>query len=160
VSSGDIDNIEYSEEKWNVFNREHPGAGAFVQSPCIINQSYDIPYLGGVSLNGLTVYLDRDFARWWYGADTAPFISVHERFEWWIIHSLGLTYTASHRWANTAEDHAVLAAGLDPKAYNHFVERGVPMLEKKIPKVCPFDLDLYPYYDDPERMAQIRAAMR
>src|ERR1700688_940511 len=103
MSSGDIDNIEYSETKWHLFNMDNPDAMNFVRSVYHVDTQYDIPYLGGASLSGFTVYIDREFNRYWNHVDTAQFIAVHERFEWWIIHNLGLTYTSSHRWANTAE---------------------------------------------------------
>jgi hypothetical protein len=159
MSAGDIDNVEYSDEKWKDFRDANPRIVALLTMGFTINQQYDIPYLGGISGDSRTVYIDRHFNRIWRGSDIGQFIAVHETSEWYCIIHLGMGYTTAHRWANTFEDHAVAAAGLDPKGYNKYVDTFVPKIEDEQIKVTPRDLASYPYATEPTLWGYIQRAM-
>lgn len=163
MSSGDIDNVEYSDERWADFRGNNPRLLMLLSIPPQFNDQYDIPYLGGLSTDARVIYLHRLYRWMWGGVDTRPFIGVHEITEWYCMVHLGLSYVQGHRWANTAEDHAVFMAGYDHVAYNKFIDREVPKIEAAPVTMVPRDLFLGPYLTQdtkPGLLAAIKAAQR
>jgi hypothetical protein len=157
MSAGDIDNVEYSDERWADFRGNNLRLLMLLGMPFRFNTQYDIPFLGGISTDAHTIYLDRHYLRMWSGVDTGQFIAVHETTEWYCMVHLGMPYIKGHRWANTAEDHAVFMAGLDPKLYNKFVDQFVPKTEHEKIKITPKDLFMGPYAEDKPLYTHIRS---
>jgi hypothetical protein len=158
MSAGDIDNVSFADQKWAEFRAHNPRLMSILGMGFNINQQYDIPFLGGISGDSRTVYLDRHFNRNWNGRDVGQFVAVHETTEWYCMVHLGMDYTKGHRWANTAEDHAVWMLGLDDKAYNRHLDKFVPKIEAEKIQHTPRDLFMGPYNDDPKLAALIRSA--
>src|SRR5579864_1987691 len=56
-----------------------------------IDHSYDIPYLAGYSIDGETIYIDRDLKLWQYlgkSIDTEQFLILHEKVEKALIDAI------------------------------------------------------------------------
>lgn len=128
-----------------------------------VNTDYDLPYLGGYSENGETVYIDRHLPQeLTYEEDghiktfnPHQFITMHERFEKAVMDALGWSYAHAHQAATGYERRGVLAAGLMWKPYNNCVEKYVKVDEhEKLVKV-PGNLDMKPYYAPPVDRALI-----
>ena len=125
--------------------------------PWEINRDYDIPYLGGYSVDGKTIYLDRhlpdeitfeqDGRKYKFNpSETIPY---HERFEKAVMDTLGWSYSHAHRAANANERRNVLPLGLPWEAYNKSLEPYIKADEHEKLKKCPPDLDMRPYYEPP-----------
>lgn len=122
-----------------------------------VNQEYDLPYLGGYSKGGDTIYIDRHLPDvLFYDADgqkrefnPLEFIKDHEVFEKTVMDVLHWGYSASHEAATGYERRNVLKAGLFWKPYNSVVERYVKADEHEKLKKVPADLDMAPYYAKP-----------
>jgi hypothetical protein len=123
----------------------------------VVNKEYDIPYLGGYSVDGHTVYLDRhlpdeitfeqDGRK--YNFRPSETIPYHERFEKAIMDAIGWSYSHAHRAANANERRYVVQLGLPWSEYQKSLEPYIKADEiEKLVKVPP-DLDMRPYYDPP-----------
>src|SRR5882672_12767220 len=85
-----------------------------------INRDYDLPYLGGYSKDGGTIYIDRHLPdKLTIQADglirefnPIPFIVAHERFEKAVMDALGWHYLHAHQAATAYERRQVMASGL------------------------------------------------
>ncbi len=160
MSAGDIDNVEFSDERWAEFRAHNPRLLMLLAMPFRFDTQYDIPFLGGISSDATTIYLDRFYPRSWNGVDTGQFIAVHETTEWYCMVHLGLSYLKGHHWANTAEDHAVFMAGYDPVDYNKYVDQYVDQIEGDPIVITPRDLFMGPYTDDKVTYDAVKRAMR
>ena len=110
-----------------------------------INLEYDIPYLGGVSTDGETVYIDRTYPY----AEYIKYIVLHEVVEGILMRG-GLHYQLAHYLAEQMEEKAVLEDGLDLDEYNaKNTAEELRIYEKPIVSVPP-DLDITPYRDEAE----------
>lgn len=125
--------------------------------PDTVNKDYDIPYLGGYSVDGKSIYLDRhlpdevsfeqDGRKYKFRpAETIPY---HERFEKAIMDALGWEYSHAHRAANANERRHVMSMGLPWEAYQKSLEPYIKADEHEKLQKCPPDLDMRPYYDPP-----------
>lgn len=163
MSSGAVDNLIVSEDRWRQILREHPWLRD-LQKPASQSHSYDIPYLGGISNTLGTVYYDvhmplhlhlntglcniTDF--WWR----------HELFEATLVLKLGYKYPLAHEFANYAEWLGVSEAGHHWTEYNRAIDKHVRSIEHETILTVPPDLALYPYQDDPKTLAAIMKSMR
>ena len=128
-----------------------------------LDRTHDIPYLAGYSINGKTIYIDRDMPPSYTlkgrKIETDPFLILHEEVEKTLIDQLGLHYLHAHQIATRAEQAAVRSMGIRWKEYDGFMQTHVTKIgAKKLSKV-PADLDLKPYRDEHdhdilERMAK------
>ena len=117
-----------------------------------IDKTHDVPYLGGISRDGRTVYIDRHLPPslkiGGKSINPVPFLAVHERTEHAIMTTLGLKYAAAHKLATAAEERRVNAAGIDPgeyeKALQPYIKADAVEKLKKVPK----DLFMGPYEDE------------
>jgi hypothetical protein len=83
-----------------------------------VNTDYDLPYLGGYSKDGKTIYIDRHLPKQLsyeedghqQTFDPHPFITMHERFEKAVMDALGWGYLHAHQGATGYERRGVLAA--------------------------------------------------
>ena len=118
-----------------------------------VDSSHHIPYLGGYSNDGKTIYIDSRFPKTIKGKDGKTidchkYLTIHEMTERRLLEA-GLDYNASHNIAEATEEAAMRLDGVDPKdyygvlyeVYNHTLRDFDP---DKVPK----DLDLKPYKDD------------
>lgn len=124
-----------------------------------INRKFSIPYLGGYSNDGKTIYFDsslpqeielvRDGTR--RRIDPTPFLLRHEALEKTLIDQLGLSYSRAHMIALAYERRGVLEQ-IGPGWWDAYQQALKPYIkadeQEKIKKV-PKDLDLTPYKQQP-----------
>ncbi len=119
---------------------------------------YDIPYLGGYSHDGSTIYLDKDAAgipelkdgkRVYPTRLLCGGIITHEHWEKSILDAWGQTYAHAHELATHAEHVYVRdALHMDPHVYEKVWRPVIKFAEKKLhmPGIqLPPDLDRTPY---------------
>jgi hypothetical protein len=119
---------------------------------------YDIPYLGGYSRDGATVYIDRDTpAVVRRGKRTYAMrpnglvggILVHEHWEKTALAAWGLDYEAAHELATHAEHRYVREQlRIDPSLYEELWRPIIRKAETKFGRSAaqlPPDLDTTPY---------------
>lgn len=122
-----------------------------------LDRSHDLPYLGGYSSDGKTIYIDRHFPDqisyeldgYKKTFDATNFIRLHEVVEKALIDCLGWDYWQSHHAANGFERRAALKAGVFWTPYNKALSPFEKADEHEKLKVLPKDLDLTPYYAPP-----------
>ncbi len=125
-----------------------------VQDVC---HDYDLPYLGGYSENGETIYIDRHLPEELTieedghkrSFDPSRFITMHERFEKAVMDACGWTYGHSHQAANGYERRGVIAAGMSWVPYNNTLKPFIKADEHEALKKVPANLDMKPYYAPP-----------
>ena len=127
-----------------------------------LDREHDIPYLAGYSVDGKTIYIDRDMPTGFdlngRRVETDPFLILHEEVEKTMIAQLGLHYQHAHQIATRAEQAAVRAVGLPWKAYDHFMQVNVTKIGAKTLAKVPADLDLKPYRDEHDHDILVRMA--
>lgn len=122
-----------------------------------INKDYDLPYLGGFSIDGHTIYFDRhlpdeigfDLDGKKYKFCPEHTIPYHERFEKAVMDALGWTYSAAHQAANANERRHTTTMGLPWTEYNKALEPYIKADEHEKLKKLPPDLDMRPYLEPP-----------
>lgn len=123
-----------------------------------VNKEYDIPYLGGYSKTGDTIYFDRhlpdqvtlerDGTK--KTIDPVQFLRLHEEFEKSLIDVLKLHYQQAHKAATAYERRGVLKSlgpgwwGPYQKVMEKYIKADAHEKLKKIPR----DLDTIPYVDE------------
>ncbi len=125
--------------------------------PSEVNRDYDIPYLGGISVDAKTVYLDRhlpnqltlDVDGRRHTFDPAPFICAHERFEKAVMDGVGWEYPHAHEAANGYERRHVILAGLPWRDYQKSLEPFIKADEKEALEKVPGNLEMRPYLAPP-----------
>jgi hypothetical protein len=142
---------------WVFSNRDLLDAVAAILQSIHVDRSYDIPLLAGYSLDGKTLYFDKDLPSGYAQRDgkfvtIEPFLVLHEAVESCLLHTYAkLRYQFAHEIALRAEEEAVRAAGIDPKQYNGFMEIWIKKARAKASYTCPPDLDMTPYKDSNEK---------
>lgn len=120
-----------------------------------MDRSYDIPYLGGYSRDGRTIYLDRRLPRALnigeQRINPAPFLAIHERVEKWFLTHYRSTYQRAHKIATAMEHQAVREAGLSPEAYEAALKPWIRSADHESVTRVPPDLDLTPYEDEHDK---------
>lgn len=141
-----------------------PKIVAWLKQPRAINRSFELPYLGGYSQDGRTVYFDRrvPIAAIKIGrlfVNVLPFLITHETVEKALIDLYGYKYQAAHEVATEAEHRKVRAAGRDIKAYEAALKPWIDSTE--VYTNVPPDLDLTPYIEtkDTKNLTHIRKLM-
>ncbi|MEA2953371.1 MAG: hypothetical protein QOJ96_2891 [Alphaproteobacteria bacterium] len=116
------------------------------------DRKHDIPYLAGYSNDGKTIYIDRHMPKSFRFrgrvVDTDRFLILHEEVEKTLIDQLDLHYLHAHQIATRAEEAAVRAAGIEWRAYDHFMQKYVKRIGDEWLQKVPADLDLKPYRDE------------
>lgn len=117
-----------------------------------VNREYDIPFLAGTSIDGATVYIDKDFPDTievegqTYNPTMA--LTAHETAEDDGIHE-GLTYFEAHDQLGLPAERAVVeAAGIDFDSYNKALQPYIDKCKAKIAPNIPEDLELQPYREE------------
>lgn len=129
------------------------------QTGTSVNRENDMPYLGGASSDGKTIYIDRhlpeklsievDGQKTEFDAD--EFLLRHERLEKALIDALGWSYWPAHSAANGYERRGVLQR-LGPGAwpvYEKVMLQYVKADERERLVRVPADLDMTPYLAPP-----------
>ncbi len=130
-----------------------------------IDRTWDIPYLGGYSTDGKTVFIDRRIPKQMRVSgvrfDPATFLVWHELSEKMLIDD-GVDYPDAHWVANRVEKRKVTSAGIDWTKYEHVYDGYIDETEGETEKKIPRNLDLTPYKDekDRKRLKVLRAMMR
>jgi len=131
-----------------------------------VDRQHDVPYLGGCSRDGKTVYLDRNVPRSFTSKgrriNAEPFLVLHEAVERSLLMHLGLRYQFAHQIALRAEQAAVRAAGISWHDYNSFTQKYAKQADDETIRRPPVDLDLDPYRDesDPQKLKTIEKTVR
>lgn len=113
-----------------------------------VDRSYDIPYAGGYSTDGKTIYIDRHFKKMMDGHNIEKYIIVHEKCEKSLINVFGLKYQQAHHIATHYERMIAKEDGVDTNKLEHFViNQFKGLYHEKLTKV-PKDLDMTPYKDE------------
>lgn len=123
-----------------------------VRASVKVNQSYDVPYIAGYSIDGSTIYIDCDLPKTlsYDGkrADILPFVILHESVEKSLVDQLGLVYQYAHQFAQRIEQAAIRDAGISWRKYDAFIQAHLKDAEERPDLHIPPDLDLKPYRDE------------
>jgi hypothetical protein len=130
---------------------------AVLWRPRETDRTYDLPYLGGTSVDDSKIYFDRHLPeKLAYHQDgkkhefnPCHFIHFHECFERGTMDVIGWDYAHAHQAATGYERRKVISAGLSWPDYNRAVEKYVKASEHEKIKKVPPDLDMRPYYAPP-----------
>jgi len=131
--------------------------------PHEINKDYDVPYLGGYSVDGKTIYLDRHLPdKITFNVDgrdysyyPITYLRYHEAFEKAVMDVLAWSYPSAHEAATGYERRAVIAGGLPWDGYQKSLKPYIKADEHEKLVKCPPDLDLRPYYTPPVDQALV-----
>jgi len=124
-----------------------------------LDTSHDIPYAGGVSVDGKTVYIDQMLCRELRLSPIRGMTSrqvfqafiEHEHTEWAIDAGDNPvdTYPAAHAFATAKEERFVKQLGVNPERYEAAIRPALERCVKRDPENPPRDLWCGPYLDDP-----------
>lgn len=129
----------------------------FLVSREIVNRDFDIPYAAGFSMDGKTIYIDREMSDGYSSSKSGRksvhvsaerFLVLHEALEKAVLDQFGFLYQYAHQFALRFERVAVQAANLDLEAYENFMEKSVRRAGAQPILLVPRDLDLKPYVDE------------
>lgn len=119
-----------------------------------LNMDYDIPYTGGVSQDGCTIYLDKRLPESFVDSRKQTvmvyqYLIIHEVVEQALMNELKLDFNTAHSIAMGAELYAVTMDGINYDEYYGFIQKYVEF-DKKPEDIhsVPPDLDLRPYEAD------------
>jgi len=117
----------------------------------VFNVQYDIPYLAGTSIDGKTIYRDRQTPSSYQSSsghtvDTDKYFKVHERVEKAFLDQ-GFPYILAHQIAEQIERAAVINDGYDYDEYDRITETWVGKVGDRAIYNVPYDLCLIPYRD-------------
>lgn len=127
-----------------------------------LDTEHDIPDLGGISVDGKTVYIDRTFvADLKAGRVRVPGLSwrqvldvicEHEHIEWAIAAGDNPVdvYEAAHPFALRAEYNELETLGADVERVEESLKPSIRKAERENPKNPPKDLWCSPYTDQPD----------
>jgi hypothetical protein len=138
--------------------RNDPRFQAILVRGFVTSYAFDVPYLGGYSRNGATVYVDRDTpaavqsGRKVFAVRPRGLVQgilIHEHWEKTAIDAWRFDYDAAHELATHAEHHFVREKfGMEPDEYEALWRPIIHMAEQKLAKpdvMLPPDLDPTPY---------------
>lgn len=129
--------------------------------PVKLDTSKDVPYAGGVSIDGKTVYIDAKLFREVmegrvavHGMTPKQIAQAwieHEHTEWAIDagDNPADSYQACHGFATAKEERFVDQLGVEPGRYEEAIEPALKRCMARDPKNPPRDLWCGPYLDDP-----------
>jgi hypothetical protein len=138
----------------------HPKVRQRLARHVSLSRDWDIPYLGGYSMDGRTIYLDRHLPRRFLyrgrQVDTDRFLILHEEIEKTLIDMLDMHYAHAHEIATRAEENAVREAGIDVNWYRKMLK---PLIKadalERLLRV-PGALDMTPYREGKVDQALLR----
>lgn len=118
-----------------------------------VDATHEVPYLGGVSKDGQTIYIDYRFPVKYQQKDGRvvephKYLVFHELAEFTLM-SNGESYNQAHRKAAQLEKEFLAEDGVNIKEYYEHVYYYVQKAMAKIDiKKVPVDLDIRPYVED------------
>lgn len=116
--------------------------------PFHLDPTYNVPLVAGNSKDFGTMFVDKDLKPTDNGIDIIPYLAVHERTEWPLMHKFGLTYEQAHPIAEKVEEAVVkLDRKLPLKKYNAHYTQAIKTDAKELTNLPP-DLDPKPYVDE------------
>jgi hypothetical protein len=130
--------------------------------PVELDTSHDIPYAGGISVDGRTVHIDHTlYAEVMNGAVRVRGMTPKQLVRAWIEHehtekSLSDgdnpvdVYQAAHGFATAKEEEFVRLLGRDPAAYEEAIRPALERCLARDPRNPPRDLWCGPYLDEPD----------
>lgn len=158
MSTGDFDDTPGSQDALQAMYREHPAIAAFVREDHKIDHKHDVPYIGGISTDGKTFYLDRHVPEALGKIPVAHLVRVHETVEYGIIRELAQKarvrnwqdhahrfYEQAHHLATAAEAALLKQLGIEWSAYTKTLRPYYKPIEDEKLTDPPKDLSLYPY---------------
>lgn len=129
--------------------------------PVKLDTSHDVPYGGGSSVDGKTVYIDRMLyrdimdgkmtVRGMTGRQIVKAWIEHEHAEWAIDAGDNPVdvYPAAHAFATAKEEKFVRMLGVNPERYEACIRPALEHCANRDPPNPPKDLWCGPYLDDP-----------
>lgn len=118
-----------------------------------VSRDYDVPYLAGYSVDGKTIYIDRNIpitftTKSKKKVETKKYLVLHEAIEKALIDKLGLHYQFAHQIALRTELAAIMADSISWQEYNDFMEKLIKEVGDEQITSLPPDLDITPYKDE------------
>lgn len=113
-----------------------------------IDTTHEIPYVAGYSVDGKTIYIDRELPKRLGEIQIYPTLVLHEEVEKSLMQELKLHYLHAHQIAEDAEENAVRLVYGAPELekYLDFYKVWIPKIgDRKHYVDVPRDLDLAPY---------------
>lgn len=138
-----------------------PDVKAAFDRPFTVDRTHTIPYIGGYSKDGGTIYLDKRFPKAMTlgdrKMDPTPFVILHERVEKAFLDTKDQKYQTAHSdYATKAEHGALKQAGFSPADIRSY-DAQMNVLAQKIAQGpnndVPADLDTMPYADTDDMAA-------
>lgn len=127
-----------------------------------IDATHEIPYVAGYSVNGKTIYIDKDLPRKVGDIEIFPTLILHEEVEKSLMQELKLHYLHAHQIAEDAEENAVrlLYGPHGLQQYLDFYKVWIPKIgNRKTYTDVPRDLDLAPYEQERDKDTLKRMGM-
>jgi len=117
-----------------------------------VDESYDIPYLAGYSLDGKEIYLHRGMKYKLLRLrgktyDIRKTVVLHEAGEKALMDHWGLNYPHAHQITSRVEKAAVQAWGLQWSRYDQYLQELISKAWGRVSKIPP-ELDMTPYCDE------------
>ena len=120
-----------------------------------VSKDYCIPYLGGYSKDGKTLYIDRYYPQYYKQkdgnmVDAHSFLIEHEKYEANLMSKVkDITFEEAHRAAIRHEKRLLEAAGVDVEEYYKNLYKWVEYAMGHFTKAdVPPDLNIRPYTED------------
>lgn len=145
MSSGNFDDTPAPIATLDTLLREQPEIATLSKREHKINRSHDIPYIGGSSKDGRTVFIDRNLPSKVGGIAVDKYLMIHEAIEYALVRTLGYGYERAHHLATAAEKRAVEADGHSWAKYQGALRPFYKPIEHEKLVDPPKDLALYPY---------------
>lgn len=170
MSAGDIDDHEYA-GLLDKYRAESEELDEYLKLAWTFRpvRSFFIPFAGGMSEDGMTVYISHDIQTYFEGIDLETALVRHETTEWGLRRYLGIGEEYSddptgHRIANNAEFDRVrqlLDRDNALKIYEEWMDPQVFTSERTqiTGKPIPRDLALYPYEEDTKLYDELQQEM-
>lgn len=130
----------------------------------MIDATHDVPYLGGISNDGTTVYIDRRLPRVLdirgVKVDVWKHIAIHEAIEHALMVGLGLEYRRAHHIATRVEEASLEHLGVEPKPYENRLRPYIRKADAETVTNPPPDLYKKPYTDEKDKpeLARLKGA--
>lgn len=141
--------------------RAQPWFAEWWAKPFTVNAEFDIPYLGGSSMGGDRVYVDRNAYPLIVKEGLLSGLITHERVEGILLRT-GRSYAGAHELATEAENETYRRGGRDPQAAQKLYPKLLDMAATAPIFMVPDDLRMEPYLYPPVdevMLARMRAAM-
>lgn len=158
MSTGDFDDAPGNSRALAEAYKKYPAIGAFMGEEHHLDHAHDVPYIGGISADGKTYYLDRHVPEKIGKIPVKLLIRVHETFEYSYIRELARRarvrhwqdhahrfYEQAHHLATAAEKVLLDEMGIIWKTYTEALRPYYKPVDHENLTKPPHELSLYPY---------------